>query len=345
MPPRIVVSRQLPRWADQIVSGLRAAGCDAGLGPEHPTGAALHEFTADEIETYFRDAHGFIGGLRERYSRELLRRAERLVIGCSPVIGTENIDVEAATELGIVIGFGATPENYLGVAEAVVMLAAALLKRLPQKWATMREGGYRIPHTGQMVRHRTIGMVGLGNVGQAVARRLAGWECRIIAADPYAPRAVAGALGIELVDLATVFRESDVVSVQVTLTAETRNMIGAREFKLMRPGSYLINTSRGGVVDEDALLGALDDRLGGAAIDVWQEEPCRADHPLRTHPKVIATAHNVAHSEALYEGLPVAAVENVVRGLRGEDPLYVRNPQVLPRWRERVSRLGGPLLR
>src|SRR5947207_1642614 len=157
-PPRIVISRQLPRWADQLVDGLKAAGCEPVLGPEAPAGAT-HDFSQDEIERYFRDAAGFIGGLRERYSRALLERAGRLVIGCSPVIGTENIDVEAATELGIVVGFGATPENYLGVAEAVVMLAAALLKRLPQKWAAMREGGYRIPQTGEMVRGRTIGMV------------------------------------------------------------------------------------------------------------------------------------------------------------------------------------------
>jgi D-3-phosphoglycerate dehydrogenase len=340
MAPKVVVSRQLAKL-DDVVQGLAAAGCEAVLGPEYAPGST-HVFSRDEVAAYFTDADAFIAGIRERYPRELLQAAERLTVGCSTIIGTENIDVDAATELGIVIGFGATPENYLGVAEAVVMLATALIKRLPQKWAAMREGGYRVAQAGHMVRHGTIGMIGLGNVGRAVARRLAGWECRIIATDPYASKDVAAELGVELVDLPTLLRAADVVSIQVVLTAETRHLISAKELALMKPGSYLINTSRGGVVDEDALVAALENHLGGAALDVWGEEPCPPGHPLRTHPRVIATAHNVAHSEELYAGLPRAAVENVTRALRGDEPLYVRNREVLPRWRERLARLGGP---
>jgi phosphoglycerate dehydrogenase-like enzyme len=343
MAPKVVVGRQLSRL-EEIVAGLQAAGCTPVLGPEYAIGAT-HVFSRAEIEAYFADADAFIAGIRERYPRELLQAAPRLTAGCSTIIGTEHIDVEAATELGIVIGFGATPENYLGVAEAVVMLAAAMIKRLPQKWAAVREGGYRVAQAGQMVRHRTIGMIGLGNVGRAVARRLAGWECRLIATDPYVSKDVAAELGVELVDLETLLHESDVVSIQVILNSETRHLIGAKELALMKPGAYLINTSRGGVIDEDALIAALEDHLGGAALDVWREEPCPPGHPLRTHPRVIATAHNVAHSEELYARLPGAAVENVTRALRGEEPLHVRNPEVLPRWRERITRLGGPPLR
>src|SRR5262245_4180007 len=343
MAPKVVVGRQLSR-CDEIVAGLEAAGCKPVLGPQYPSGAT-HIFTPAEIEDYFGDADAFIAGIREHYPGDLLRAAPRLVVGCSTIIGTENIDVEAATELGIAIGFGATPENYLGVAEAVVMLAAALIKRLPQKWAAIREGDYRVPNAGQMVRHRTIGMIGLGNVGRAVARPLAGLEVRLLAGDPYVSKDVPGELGVELVHLEALLRESDLVSIQVTLTGETRHLIGAKELGFMKPGAYLINTSRGGVIDEDALIAALDDHLGGAALDVWREEPCAPDHPLRTHPRVIATAHNVAHSEELYARLPRAAVENVTRGLRGEEPLHVRNPEVLPRWRARLARLGGPPLR
>jgi D-3-phosphoglycerate dehydrogenase / 2-oxoglutarate reductase len=342
MAPKVVVSRQLARVED-VVGGLTAAGCAPVLGPVSLPGA-VHIFSRTEIEEYFSDADGFIAGIRERYPRELLQATPRLTVGCSTIIGTENIDVDAATELGIVIAFGATPENYLGVAEAVVMLAAALVKRLPQKWAAMREGGYGVAHTGHMVRHRTIGMIGLGNVGQAVVRRLAGWECRITATDPYVSKDVAAELGVELVDLETLLRTADVVSIQVVLTRETRHLLGDKEFALMKPGAYLINTSRGGVVDEDALIAALDGHLGGAALDVWREEPCPPGHPLRTHPRVIATAHNVAHSEELYAGLPGAAVENVARALRGEEPLYVRNREALPQWRARLARLGGPRL-
>jgi phosphoglycerate dehydrogenase-like enzyme len=343
MAPKVVVSRQLSRL-DEIVQGLTAAECTPVLGPESELGV-MHVFSDHEVQKYFADADAFIAGIRERYPRELLQVATRLTVGCSTIIGTEHIDVDAATELGIVIGFGATPENYLGVAEAVVMLAAALIKRLPQKWAAMREGGYRVSPAGHMVRGSTIGMIGLGNVGRAVARRLAGWECRLIATDPYVSKNFAADLGVELVDLETLLEAADVVSIQVVLTGETRHLLGPKEFALMKPGAYLINTSRGGVVDEDALVKALDDHLGGAALDVWREEPCPPGHPLRTHPRVIATAHNVAHSEELYARLPKAAVENVTRALRGQDPLYVRNPDVIPRWRERLARLGGPPLR
>jgi D-3-phosphoglycerate dehydrogenase len=110
---------------------------------------------------------------------------------------------------------------------------------------------------------------------------------------------------------------------------------------LMKPGSYLINTSRGSCVDEAALIRALDSgRLAGAGIDTWQEEPTNFENPLRNHPGVIATGHNIGHSTEVYAALGPAAIENITRGLRGEPPLYLRNPEVLPAWRARLERLG-----
>jgi D-3-phosphoglycerate dehydrogenase / 2-oxoglutarate reductase len=297
--------------------------------------------SAEEIERYWLDADAFIMGGRDRVPREVLEAAPNLRVGASWVIGTEHIDVEAATDLGIVIGFGATPENYLGVSEAVVMLTAALLRRLPAKWEALRTGGYRVDDPGQMVQNHVIGLVGLGNVGRGAARRLQGWDARLIAYDPYVAPEAAAELGVELVDFETLLRTADVVSIMVTLTHETRYLIGERELGLMKPGAHLVNTARGACVDEEALLRALDEQhLAGAAIDVWEVEPAREDHPLRTHPKVIATGHNIAHSREAYASLVPAAVENISRGLRGEPPLYVRNPEVLPRWRERLARLG-----
>src|SRR5262245_55321576 len=155
MAPKVVVARQLSR-CDEIVAGLESAGCKPVRGPEYAAGA-FHTFSPLEIEQYLGDADAFIAGIRERFPRELLHAAPRLVVGCSTIIGTEHIDVDAATELGIAIVFGATPENYLGVAEAVVMLAAALIKRLPPRWAAMREGGYRISPAGRMARGGTTG--------------------------------------------------------------------------------------------------------------------------------------------------------------------------------------------
>jgi len=126
----------------------------------------------------------------------------------------------------------------------------------------------------------------------------------------------------------------------VVLTDETTHMIGERELAMMKPGAYLINTARGGCVDEAALIKALDGHMGGAAIDVWEQEPTRADNPLRNHPKVIPSGHNVGHSTELYEALTPAGIENLSRGVSGRLPLYLRNPDVKPAWRERLARLG-----
>lgn len=340
MALKVVVPEVLGR-NEETARRLLAAGCEVVRVPA-PTPGEPGGWTGELIERYFLDADGFLGIFPGRpVTRRVLEAATKLRVGVSPIIGTETIDVEAATELGIVIGYGAAPENLLGVAEAVVMLAAALLKRLPAKWQAVREGGWRLDDPGRMVKGATIGLVGLGNIGRATARRLQGWECRVLAADPYVSAEVAREAGAELVDLDTLLRESDVVSLSVTLTQETHHLIGERELGLMKPTAYLINTARGPCVDEAALLRALDQgRIAGAAVDTWEEEPTAADNPLRRHPAVIATGHNIGHSQEAYAALPVLAAENLLRGLRGEEPVCVRNPEVLPRWRQRLARLG-----
>jgi phosphoglycerate dehydrogenase-like enzyme len=233
------------------------------------------------------------------------------------------------------------PENLLGVAEAIVMLSASLIKNMPGKWDAVRSGGWRVSEPGHMVMNSTIGLIGLGNIGTATARRLQGWDCRILGADPFVSQETAAAAGVELVPLDDLLRQADVVSLSIVLNDSTYHLIGERELALMKPAAYLINTSRGPCVDEEALIKALDEgRITGAAIDTWEQEPTREDNPLRRHPRVIATGHNVGHSEEVYAALPVAAAENVLRGLRGEPLLHLRNPEVLPRWRERLQQLG-----
>jgi phosphoglycerate dehydrogenase-like enzyme len=298
---------------------------------------ASRQPTPQEIREIWPTLDGFLGGT---VSRECLEAGVNLRVGASWVIGTENIDVQAATELGIVIAYGAVPENYLGVAEAVVMLAAALIKRLPTKLQVTRDMSERLVDTGHMVANSTIGLIGMGNIGKGVARRLQGWGPRLIGYDPYIDPQSVESLGVEMVDLETLLQTSDLVSLSVVLTDETRGMINQRTLSLMKPGAYFINTSRGRCVDEKALLDALDSgHLAGAALDVWALEPPGVDNPLRTHPKVLATSHNVGHSTELFAQLPPTAVENILRGLRGEVPVYVRNPEVLPAWRARLDRL------
>jgi len=336
MSYRVVVGAMPPVFGD-LVGMLEAKGCEVVRLPADATG-----WTRELIQAYLPEAQALVGTFADmKLPRSALEAAQKLRVVVSPIIGTEHIDVRAATDLGIAVGYGATPENILGVAEAVVMLIALWRKRFMSKYDTVRSGGWRAPQPGLMVRHSTVGLIGFGQIGQAVARRLAGWECELIATDPYIDPAIAAPLNVKMVDLDTLLRTADSIVMLVTLTDETWHMIGAPQFALMKHGTFLINVARGGIVDEAAILDALDTRiLSGAAIDTWEQEPPPLANPLRAHPRIIVTGHNIGHSDAAYASLPAAAVENTMRGLAGEPPLHFRNPEVLAKWRERLSHLG-----
>ena len=145
-----------------------------------------------------------------------------------------------------------------------------------------------------------------------------------------------------MVDLPTLLSTSDVVSVHVTLTDETQHMLGAAELRAMRPDAYLINTARGAAIDQQALYQVLKSgHLAGAALDVFEQEPLPPESPLRELDNVILTPHMVGHSQELMAAIPTAAAENVLRVLRGEAPLYVKNPEIIPAWRQRLASLDA----
>lgn len=320
----------------RAIAILEAAGCTVR---EIPSDAKA--WTPDLIEEYVPTADAFVGtfpGLG--ITRPVLERATRARLVVSQIIGTEFIDVDAATELGILVAHGAMSENFDGMAEAGVMLIAALRKQLMLKAATIAEGGWKPPQPGLMVSGATIGLVGLGRIGRGIARRLCGWDANLLAYDPHVAQADATPVGVNLVSLGDLLERSDVVVLVVPLTDETRNIIDRAGIARMKVGAQLVCIGRGGCVDEKALLDALDDgHLAGAALDVWQTEPLPADAPLRRHPKVIGTGHVIGHSEELYARIPGLAAENALLGLRGEVPLHVRNPEVLPAWRRRMDTL------
>lgn len=312
---------------------------DASSGPAGWSSALVAE--------YFHDADAFFGIFSDRpLTSEVFAAAPRLFLGVSPIIGTETIDVAAATDHGILIAHGAAPENFDGMAEAVVLLVLALCKRLAEKWAVMRAGGWRPPDAGRALRGSTIGLIGFGRVGQATARLLAPFGATLVATDPFVAQGRATPLGVELVALGSLLERSDVVVVLTTLDATTHHLIGRTELLRMRRGAYLVNVSRGACVDEGALVDALrDGHLGGAAIDTFEQEPPVADNPLRSMPQVIATGHDIGHSSELYRALIDLSIAQLVDGLAGREPTYVRNREVLGRWRERQSSEPGQRVR
>ena len=333
----IVVASFASKVHARTIAILEAAGCTVR---EIPAGTPA--WTEALIEEYAPSADAWVGtfpGLG--ITKSVLARSKRTRLVVSQIIGTEFIDVDAASEFGILVAHGAMAENFDGMAEAGVMLIAALRKQLMLKAVTIKEGGWKPTQPGSMVSGATIGLVGFGRIGRGVARRLSGWDANLLANDPQVTAESAAEVGVTLVALEDLLQRSDIVVVMVPLTDETRNIIDAAAIARMKPGAQLVSIGRGGCVDEAALLAALDDgRLSGAALDVWQTEPLPADHPLRNHPKVIATGHVIGHSEELYAQIPQVAAENVLLGLRGEVPLHVRNPEVLPAWHRRIAALA-----
>jgi D-3-phosphoglycerate dehydrogenase / 2-oxoglutarate reductase len=239
------------------------------------------------------------------------------------VIGTETIDVIAAHRRGIPVGIGAFPENVIGLAEAIVMLIAALSLDLPGKQKITRQSLPRPPVLkARLVWRRQIGLIGLGRIARAVIERMSGWGTSFVAHDPFVE--LPAPPNVNLVSLEALLQESDFVVPIIPLNNGTRNMIGAPQLALMKPGSYLINLSRGGIVDETALYDCLQEgRIAGAAVDVYASEPPSPSHPLRLLDNVIMTTHMAGHSRDMSEAFAPSAAESVERVLQGLPPLYV----------------------
>lgn len=246
-------------------------------------------------------------------------------------IGLDNIPVARATELGMVVSN--VPDFCLDeVAEHTLMLLLACARRLPEQMAVTRGGAWTqaVARGVPRLRGQTLGLVGYGNIGRAVAERTRGLGLRVMA---YTPRLAPDALapwGAATNDLHTLLAAADYVSLHVPLTPQSRGMMDAAALAAMKPGAHLINTARGALVDEAALLAALDaGRLAGAALDVLGSEPPPPDHPLLRHPRVIATPHTAFYSEAAIVDLTTKAARHVAQALAGQVPDRVVNPAVL----------------
>src|SRR6202158_3570675 len=234
-----------------------------------PGGTARDPWTAEELRDIFKNVDVVVASPARTYPAELFAAAPRLRLITSPVIGVDTIDIDSASEFGVIVANCPTAENIIGIAEATVMLIVALHLNLKQKERSLREGRFRPQHASHILHGRTVGLVGYGRVARNVEARLQGWGVYVQASDPY----VAGTLRPDEL-LAT----SDVVSLHVVLTRETRNMIGARELALMKPSAILVNSSRGGAIVGEALADALDSgHIAAAALDVFRQEPIHMD--------------------------------------------------------------------
>jgi D-3-phosphoglycerate dehydrogenase len=280
--------------------------------------------------------------------------AERLRVVARAGVGVDNIDVEAATRRGVVVVNSPTG-NIAAAAEHTIALLLSLARHIPGANAALRAGRWeRAKFVGVEVRGKTLGIVGLGKVGAEVARRAGegGLGMRLLAADPYASPEHARKLNAELVPLEELLPQADFVTLHTSLTAGTRGLLGAAELARLKPGARVINCARGGVVDEAALLAALErDHVAGAALDVFSHEPPTDDETLRqliAHPRVVATPHLGASTEEAQVSVALDVAEQVEEVLRGGVARAAVNvPLILPEtlralepWMALVEKLG-----
>ena len=286
--------------------------------------------TEDEMIARTRDADALVTS-SSPVTRGVMGALEGLKVVARTGVGYDVIDVRAATELGVVVVN--IPDIWVReVANHALALLLAWNRKIitldRQVHAGVWSAGVPGERTGAL-HGETVGIVGLGNIGSAFARRVAAFETTVIAHDPYVDDARFAALGVERVSLEALAERADYVSVHTLLNEETRHLIGEAFFRRMKPTAILINTSRGPVVDEAALAKALvEKRLAGAALDVWEQEPIAADNPLLRMDNVIATPHAAYFSTAAVAQVPRRCGEELARALTGRRPLNVVNPEV-----------------
>lgn len=283
-------------------------------------------------------------------TRTVMKASKQLRIVAKYTVGVDDIDIEGATNLGILVCHSPTEANCFGVAETTLAMMLAILKKIKERDADVRAGKWREPHHGTtFIGSRlsdghpgiTVGLVGLGRIGTRVAQLLAPWRARILAYDPYVEPSRFLLAGVTHVDYETLLRQSDVVSFHVVLTKETCYMLAEPQLALMKPTAVVINTARGKVMDEAALARAIESgRIAAAGIDAFEEEPLPASSPLRgLGDKVLLSPHSAAFNQGgeLRPGVLWAA-RSVLTALSGNVPDNVYNKEVIPRW---VGRFGG----
>jgi len=265
-----------------------------------------------ELLEAIADADALIIRSATQVTAEVIAAAKQLSVVGRAGIGVDNVDVGAATARGIVV-MNTPGGNTVTTAEHAIALLVALARHIPQATASMKSGQWdKKSFIGMELYNRTLGVIGLGNIGRIVAQRARGLGMKVVAYDPFLSVEAAEKLEVELLDLDALLARSDALSVHVPRTPDTAGLIGRAAFAKAKPGVLLVNAARGGIVDEAALLEALEaGQVGGAALDVFEEEPPPDGHPLVAHPRVICTPHLGASTEQAQVNVAIAVAEQV----------------------------------
>jgi D-3-phosphoglycerate dehydrogenase len=320
-----------------VIADSGYAGYDVERGVAESIGSQLDVrqcTTEDDVIGLAHDADGLIVRMQPVTER-VLDALTRCRVVARYGTGYDTVDVAAATERGIVVA------NVIGfasheVAEHAIALLLAGARRIVAHDRLVRAGAWDIAQTDPI--HRitgsTLGLVGYGRIARAVQAKLAGFEVRTLAVDPFVPPDEVRANGAEPVDLPTLLRQADLISLHAPLTNDTRHLIDRAALRLVKPTAVLVNTARGALVDTAALIEALDEgRLAAAGLDVHEVEPLPLDHPIRSAARTIVLDHAGWYSEESIQTLQRGAIEAVAAVLTGRRPASVVNPEVYTRLR------------
>ena len=298
---KVLISDSLSKVAVDIFKNTPGLECDVDT-----------KITAEELKAKIKDYHALAVRSRTKVTKEIIEAAENLKVIGRAGTGVDNIDVTAATKKGIIV-MNTPGGNTITTAEHAIAMLVSLARYIPQATASMRRGEWeKKKFEGTELTDKTLGILGVGNIGAVVASRALGLKMHVIAYDPYISKEAADKLGISLVTLDELYAKSDFISIHVPLLNETKNLVNAAAFSKMKKGVKLVNCARGGIVNEKDLHDAIKSGIvSGAALDVFDEEPPKKDNPLLQLEEVILTPHLGASTFEAQEKVAKAVAEQM----------------------------------
>lgn len=308
--------------------------------------------TRDQLLEIIGEYDGLIVRSSTHVDSDLLRKANKLRVLGRAGAGVDNIDVEMATRFGVVV-MNTPGGNSISAAEHTMALMLSMARHIPEACASLRQGKWeRSKFTGMELSGKTLGILGLGQVGREIAKRAQSFGLKTIGYDPVLSVEIAAKMGVELVSIEELLRRSDIITVHTPLNEETRGLIGHSQFELCKEGVKIVNCARGGIIDEDALLRALESgKVGGAALDVFEKEP-PIGNSLIQHPNVVATPHLGASTSEAQEKVSRQIAEQVadffegkeISGTVNADVLHLASQKELKPFAKLAERMGSFLV-
>ena len=283
------------------------------------------EITPEELANTIHEYNGIVVRSRTKLTADIIEKADNLQIIARAGVGVDNIDIDAATEKGIMV-VNSPESTSVTVAEHTMGLILSMARKISIADKSVKEGKWeKKKFMGVELRNKTLGVIGMGRIGSQVVNRCKAFGMDAMAYDPYLPEEVAKQMGVELTDLDSVLKNADFITIHVPLTPETEHSISTEQFEIMKDGAFIVNCARGGVIDEEALYDTLvNDKIGGAALDVYEDEPPK-DSKLCELDNIVLTPHIAASTKEAQRDAAIIVADEIIELTKGNNPKNVLN--------------------